>query len=677
MKSSFNISNIFMDHMVFQRGKPIRIFGEATPCSIIRGKVECFFDVCNVKSDGKWEIVFPALNEGGPYEIEISNNFDNKIVLKDVMVGEVWVCSGQSNMEYMVYNDNPFYSLYEEGKALGDTINDDKLRLLHVDRALNAHGTCDNLVYGCKWTAATSLENISKASAVGFYFGLKLREAYPDVPVGIISASWGGTMIEPWIPEKYFKDANDVRCLTKIAEAKNTTEEGSFVKISDAQKEFCKGFYDWAREFNDYDVKATADALANNPKKDVDISSWDKIDFGGFTYLKDIGISWYRKEIEIPEDWVGGDVQFFASAMSDEDEVFFDDVLIGSTTADVFEWWSVPRIYLIDKSMVTSGKHAISIRLKNHFMTGFIADDVVLSSKKNYHKIDLKEGDWYQKKEFSVVDGTLRERPSNFPIFQRPSTQAPCGMFNAMINPLTNLAIRGVLWYQGCSNREEPQYYEELNKGLIKSWRECWNDEKMPFIITQLSAFHSHNPENRLPDDFWKELEPSEDGFLKIREIQKNVTESMEDVGLVVTIDVGDHSDIHPKDKKTVAERMFATAQSFVYGDGMPLVYPDIDSVVEQDGGLLLKIKNVEGGLKLKGSQAIGEHMFELAGENGVYHWAEAKLVSSNEIFVQSKEVQNPKTVRYAWSGYPPFANIYSSNDLPLQPFRTDTQKLY
>ncbi len=674
MNIGFMVSNVFADHMVLQRNKPIRINGFATPHTAVYAEMNGVWAGGRAGEDSKWEVVLPELNAGGPYEIIIKSSHGITKKIRDVMIGDVWLCSGQSNMEFFVYRTNDI-SLGEKGKQLVEEANDADLRFLRVEHSINPLTECDMLPDSSVWAKTSDSERLCWMSAVGYLFGLELRKRDPSVPVGIISSSWGGTKIAPWIPEEYFRKANISSAIKRLEEVRKITNDEA--RLPEETKVQNARFFEWIDRFNNYAPAQSANALANWAQQKVDLSDWEKHEFSIMVQPKTAGITWYRKEIEIPADWENSPLSVFFGALNDEDEVFFDDKKIGETTCHQIEWWAYPRCYTLASEFVKAGKHAISVRLKDHGGSGGFSGDAFVFSATPEKKIDLKCGEWYKKREFATDKEKLEPRPGALPGFIFYEYGIPSCLYNSMVKPLTELEISGVLWYQGCSDADQPAEYYTLQKLLIEAWRGVFKNPKLPFFITQLAAFQDQRPDNRLPDDFWKELEPNNDGYQKIREVQKRVAEEVENAALAVTIDIGDHSDIHPTNKFDVAKRLFACARRLGYGEDVPYLCPDVESTIEQDGGLLLKIKNVGNGLLIKDATEIGEHMFALAGADGVYKWAKAKLVSASEIFVSSSEVAEPKTVRYAWSAFPPFTNIYSSDGFPLQPFRTDSEKLY
>ena len=674
MNVGFIVSNVFADHMVLQRNKPIRINGFATPHTAVYAEMNGVCAGGRTGENCKWEVVLPALDAGGPYEIIIKSSHGVTKKIQDVMIGDVWLCSGQSNMEFFVYQPDNI-SLGEKGKKLVEEANDTNLRFLRVEHSINPLTECDMLPDSSVWALPTDSERLSMMSAVGYLFGLELRQRDPSVPVGIISSSWGGTRIAPWIPEEYFKKANITSAIKRLEEVRKATNDEA--RLSPEAKALNASFFEWIERFNNYAPEQSAKALAEWAQRDVDLSDWEKHEFSTMVQPKTAGITWYRKEIEIPADWEGSSLSVFFGALNDEDEVFFDDIKVGETTCHQIEWWAYPRCYTLAAEYVKAGKHAISVRLKDHGGSGGFSGNAFVFSATPEKKIDLKSGDWFKKREFATDKDKLDPRPGVVPGFIFYEYGIPSCLYNSMVKPLTELEISGVLWYQGCSDNGEPAEYYTLQKLLIEAWRGVFRNPKMPFFITQLAGFQEQRPENRLPDDYWKDFEPNNQGYQRIREVQKLVAEEVENVALAVTIDIGDHSDIHPANKFDVAKRLFACARKFGYGEDVPYLSPDVDVVVEKDGGLLLKIKNVGDGLFIKDATEIGEHMFAIAGADGVYKWADAKLVSKDEIFVSSAAVAEPKTVRYAWSAFSPFTNIYSSDGFPLQPFRTDTEKLY
>jgi sialate O-acetylesterase len=238
-----------------------------------------------------------------------------------------------------------------------------------------------------------------------------------------------------------------------------------------------------------------------------------------------------------------------------------------------------------------------------------------------------------------------------------------------MIHPFTVLNLRGFIWYQGCSNTSNPQDYRVLQPLLIDNWRQAWNNPEAAFIITQLSAFERHDPENRLPDDYWREQQPHESGYSLLREVQDELR-SYPNTGMAVTIDIGDHSDIHPSNKKDVAYRLAKQAERLCYGNTGIVEGPHYAAKTVEGDKIRISFTNVGEGLVARDG-AVGEHSFAIAGADGNYVWAEAKI-DGNTVVVWSPEVSEPVDVRYAWSMCPPNPNLYNAEGFPMCPFRTD-----
>lgn len=649
MNPSFALRNVYTDHMVFQRGMPIRVAGTAPAETHVTVRFASdMAQTVQADSEGRWNVSFAAREAGGPYELSVMDYLGARILLKDIYVGEVWLCSGQSNMEFLVRGAK-YYSL-PDGETVAANANDSKLRLFQVQHGIGANGPIDNIPQGTSWLPANTPDAVGPFSAVGYWFGTYLREALgEDVAVGIIHASWGGSAIESWL----------------VPDGLEMKSWQDYVEKSRAD------FEKWIKAYKAYDPAATQAALANWAKPGLDLSDWH---CGPFAELKEAipeGVSWYRHDFVIPASWAGKTVTVHMDAVSDCDETFIDGVQIGAISVDTDSYWSAPRDYTIPASFATPGKHTLAVRISNHYCQGGILGAATLRAEGETETIDLKAGEWAARAEFQIEKGKLDPRPEVI-WFHKAGLEGPGvhRMYNAMIHPFTAMAVRGFAWYQGCSNTYNPDRYRETHPHLIDSWRKMFQCPDAAFLVTQLSAFEQHNPEKRLPDDYWKSLLPHDGGYPRVREVQDQLR-SIPNVGVAVTIDIGDHSDIHPSNKKDVAYRLAMQARRICYGYTGVSEGPRFATKEVEGSKIRLQFSNVGGGLITKGGDAIGEHSFAIAGADGQYHWAEARR-EGNTVVVWNDDVREPLHVRYAWGNFPPNPNLYNAEGFPLYPFRTD-----
>ena len=672
MKSHFSVRNVYGDHMVFQRGKPIRIVGTAPARSSVTATLAGKRFSATADAEANWELSFPAMQAGGPYELVVSSQAGASVTFRDILIGEVWLCSGQSNMEFPVLGNNYFYAL-RDGQEVAAEAHDDNLRLFHTQHAVSPDGPCEEAPAGCAWKTATSPEAVGPFSAVGYWFGTFLRQKLGDVPVGLIHSSWGGSLIEPWISEKAYEAAGRTKeCET--VEAVRRLASGDEGVVTELRRQEILVFENWLKKYFGSDPATTADALANWAKPGIDLSSWTQGPLPGLLGSKNVGVCWYRHEVEVPAAWAGRQMTLHVDAINDCDETFFDGEKIGSTSYNVPQYWAAPRDYAIPGKFAVPGRHVIAVRVMNHFMEGGITGEVWLSSEESADPIILNEGSWAEKREFAADIRKIGVRPTvpGNELYPRESQQTPTTLYNAMIHPFTVLNVRGFIWYQGCSNTGAPEDYAKLQPLMIDCWRQAWGHPEAAFIITQLSAFQRHSPESRLPDDFWKDLEPEEFGYQKLREVQDAML-AYPNTGVAVTIDIGDHSDIHPHNKKDVAFRLAQEAERICYGNTGITAGPRYHAKVIEGDHIRLSFTKVGGGLVAKGG-AIGPHSFAIAGADGKFVWAEAKI-EGNAVVVWSPEVLHPTEVRYAWAMFPPQANLYNAEGFPMYPFRTDAPR--
>lgn len=670
--------------MVFQRGCAVRISGYATPDFVIEGTFRGHSAKTTVPDSGEWELEFPAGPEGGPFDLTLTTGFAS-IVLHDVMVGEVWICSGQSNMEYPVGTVGPFWGLPDGEDVMRD--GDPGIRIFQTPRITCPDGPCAEPPGILRWMRGDDPEAIRPFSAVAWFFGKALRRRLgADVPIGLVHSSWGGTVIEPWIPRFAYEKAGRTGELSRIddAIAYREDDKGSFEsKYLAAQKPL----REWLRDkFFAPNAAASAAALATwaaptlPPGEDA---LWTHGKRGCARGLSQVGVTWFRREFTVPASWEGRDVLFHIDKIDDCDEMFLDGVKIGETTIDARQYWLLPRDYTAKLGQPADGRHVLAVRVQNHFNVGSFCDKLTVALDGTDEIIDLSGGEWAERVEFHVDTDKVGVRPDvpSDAYTPRTSPQTPSTLYNSMIAPFTPLALRGAIWYQGCSNRGNPKDYAPLQDLLVASWREAFRNKDLVFLGTQLSAFWSHNPDARLPDDWWCALPPEESrtgfSFVDIREAQERLLNSP-GCGLACIIDVGDHSDIHPCRKRPVGERLAQEAMRLAYGDASALPSPRAISATREGSAVRVAFRDAAVGLVSAAGAAVAPetHLFALAGDDGSYAWAEAKIEADGSVVVASPAVSRPVRVEYAWSDFPPEeAQLHRASDgFPLFPFRLEVK---
>ena len=685
MQPNFSLPNVYSDHMVFQRGKPIEIAGTAP----VRSTVQVSFDgvrkSVRAGADGEWRVEFPALPAGTGHVIRAENGCGAAIELKDVAVGDVWFAGGQSNMEFPVVGSQ-FYGL-PGGWDLAGEANDPDLRILYSQRAVSPDGPCRDLPRGACWKPATSREAVGICSAVGYLFGVLLRKRL-GVPVGIVSSNWGGCRIEPWIDEGTFRRHRCKAELGQIARARRLAKGGideATRRLKNDADRRTRLLENWLRrKFFASNPAATKAALASWAKPGLDVRGWTHGALASLSGAKEPGVIWYRREVEVPAGWDPARVRFRADWMNDTDEVFWDGRKIGATWIDTPSYWFAMRDYAVPAALAKPGRHVVAIRLANHFCSGGFGN-IWIGAEGSDDRIPLNAGDWAERVEMRPSKA-CGERPvppvGAEEVDPRASMTLPSTLFNAMFAPVAPLRLKGAIWYQGESNADDWRKYGLWQRLLVECWRRATRSPDMAFLQVQLAAYERHSPDNRLPDDFWKDFGPENDqGWTAIRRVQEGIR-SIRLCDLVTAADIGDHSDIHPSNKREVARRLDALAGKLVYGTKGVATGPVLKAVARKGSALRCTFSEVGSGLVVRDTPVCGlagrkpapgtfvpeEHAFAIAGARGKWVWAEARL-DGNAVVVSSPDVPKPARVRYAWSMYPPSMRLFNREGFPAFPF--------
>jgi len=624
---------IFTNNMVLQQHSDVPFWGNATPNKKVKittswnGKV--YETIAN--STGKWNLKVSTPVFGGPYSIDITEG--NKLKLENVMIGEVWVCSGQSNMEMPLAGWGKVMN-YEKEIA---TANYPNIRLFHVNKNSSTKPLTDLSAAKGGWVTC-SPSTVSEFSAIAYFFAKNLFDN-KNVPIGLINTSWGGTIAEAWTSGNSLKTMPDF--VTPVSEM----EKSNYDPI-DPQTKYEQDLVIWKNKVE----------LADNGKKngqaiwtgtELDETGWKPMNIPDLWENQDLpsydGVVWFRKSIEIPSDWQNRNLTLSLDLIDDNDVTYFNGIEVGHT-----EGYNLARTYTIPSNLVIAGKAVISVRVHDLSGGGGIygkASNLKLSL--SGEKSIALAGVWLYKK--GLNSGDVPAAPVNNKTPNRPTV-----LYNAMIHPILPFTIKGVIWYQGESNADRAYQYRELFPLLIKDWRKQWNIN-FPFYFVQLANFTKVRNE------------PGPSDWAELREAQLK-TLNLENTGMVVTIDIGDANDIHPKNKQEVGRRLSLIARSNVYGDKTPFSGPIYETYVVENNTIRIKFKYVEGGLKIQNGEKLKG--FEIAGLDHKFSWADA-IIDGNDVIVSCPKVDNPISVRYAWSENP-VCNLFNKADLPASPFRTD-----
>lgn len=617
------VSPMFGDHMVLQRDKTNRIWGWAKPGAKVQVEIAGHSATAQAAADGRWqaELLPPAV--GGPYTLRVSG--PETVVFTNVLVGDVWLGGGQSNMEMGM---NQIRNSDAEIKAATHP----QLRLFLVEK-MPAYAPA--VTVKGNWKVCTP-QTVSESgwggfSAVAYYFGRRVQQE-TNVPIGLIQDCWGGTPAESWA------QAESLRALggfdEKLKEIdrlhqKGGKAHGSFVTH-------------WYEEFDPGEKEYWF-------RKDLDDHDWKPVTIpGGFAELgvpTTPAVCYFRKTVVLPNPIPAGKAKIQLGVIEKMDTTQINGRWVGASS-----WVENPREYTINQDVLKPGTNVITVRmLKTRADGGF-------QSKPEQLKLVLGDkteiplaGEWKGK---LAVDA---KPPHPLPLGYENWPTMPAVLYNGMIAPVAPLAIAGALWYQGESNVGRAAEYRKLLPTMIADWRRAFQSGDFPFYIVSLAAFTQ--PKEVPGDDSWAEL----------RAAQAFVARTVKNSGLALAIDLGDPVDIHPKDKKEVGERLAFCALANHYGKKVVFAGPTFERAESLPGALKLHFKNTDGGLMVKGDK-LGE--FAVAGDDKKWFWAEAKI-TGDAVIVSSPQVANPKVASYAWQGYPR-ATLYNGAGLPAIPFRTD-----
>lgn len=658
----FTVNKLFSSHMVLQRGKPIRVFGTAKPGDSVTVSLAGKKVTTTTDASGDWLAEFPAMKAGTGYSLEITGPAQKgKLVFSDVAIGEVWLCSGQSNMGISVWSKNPNLCAANPEEEVKNA-NWPLIREFRVPMLLSPGEEKKDFTQ-TSWKVCNP-ENVKPFSALGYFFA---RQLYKDLkaPIGVIHSSWGGTNIKAWMPREAFTPAGETRALDDIANAVKTLggmEPKEFARERD------KEINAWVKKFVDVGREARkASETWKNP--DFDDSEWTSWTGEQTTSEHALRVVWYRNTINnIPASYAGKETRLAIPSFVGASEVYLNGKLVGKTDAlkPIDRMWT-SRSFNVPAGIVVPGKNVVVIRLC-YYGSG------ITKFNKNYSRIScggsgrpLSPKKWKTKTEYTVDTAKIGKCP---PLYDKiiTSPNFAGALFNSMIAPLTRYPVRGFLWYQGEADTYSPPRYYPKQRELINSWRKRWKEPELPFILVQLAGFWRHCPHKRLPDNFWKTLKPSTDNWIALREVQGEIGK-LPYVGLITAMDVGDHSDVHPRDKQTLGFRAAKEAERLAYGQNIVSRGPTYRGMKIEGDKIRIYFDELGGGLVTKDEKT--PHAFSIAGKDGKYVWADA-IIDGDTVIVSSPKATKPANVRYAWARFRPDLNLQNKEGFPAFPFRTD-----
>jgi sialate O-acetylesterase len=629
LHAKVKLPSIFSNNMVLQQQSDVPFWGEATPNKTVKITASWNNKTYETVTDalGNWKTKVSTPVYGGPYTVEISDG--SKIKLENVMIGEVWLCSGQSNMQMPLAGWGKVMN-YEQEIAAANYPN---IRLFEVERNTDTKPIQDLKAVDGGWVAC-SPKTVAEFSSVAYFFAKNIFDA-KDIPIGLISTSWGGTICEAWTSGAALKTMPDF--VAPVLAMEKSASQGI-----DMKKNFNQEMTVW-KELVDKTDTGFSGGKAQWTSLNVDESSWKPMNIPGYIEAQGLagfdGVIWMRKTIDIPADWENKVLSLNLDMIDDNDITYFNGVQIGHS-----EGYNVERKYSIPAKLVKAGKAVITVRLFDFGGNGGIYGEAKKIKLSADREISLA-GSWLYKAGFG-----MNEVPPVPAFWNEPNR--PTVLFNAMLNPIIPFTIKGVLWYQGEANTSRAYQYRELFPLMIKDWRKRWNSD-FPFYFVQLANYIETGDQAST----WAEL----------REAQLQ-TLHLENTGMAVTIDIGDAIDIHPKNKQEVGRRLALIAQANLYDQKIPYSGPIYGSYRIEGNTIRIKFNHVNGGLRAKNGDSLKG--FEIAGLDHQFHSAEGQIVG-NDIVVSCKQVEHPVAVRYAWADNP-ICNLYNGANLPASPFRTD-----
>ncbi|WP_121200237.1 sialate O-acetylesterase [Mucilaginibacter gracilis] len=615
--------------MVLQRDREITLWGWANAGEKVTIKLLNKTYHTTTALSGTWTIKLPALKAGGPYMLDIQGT--NHIQLSDVMVGDVWFCSGQSNMAV------PMERVKEKYPDEIATANFPDIRNFFVPTLSDVSNIHADLPPG-KWMKADP-QNVLAFGAASYFFAKQLYLKY-HVPIGIINSSVGGTPIQAWISAEGIKNIQPYA--GRLKQLKDTAFLNNLIHPPN-------------KTYSGAPQPTLTDQGLTGPIKWFDTAyqpkGWHNFWLPGYWADEGVkglnGVVWFRKEIDLPANLAGKAAKLFLGRIVDADETYVNGIKVGNIT-----YQYPPRRYTVAEGILKPGKNIIVVRLINTSGKGGFVPDKTYQLSCGETNIDLR-GDWKYQVGLVYpppVPGTMQPPPFS-------AQNEPSGLYNTMVAPAINYAIKGFVWYQGEANTSNPKEYKQLLPALIANWREKWGVPNSPFLYAQLPNFME------------VQYSPSESQWAQLREAQRQ-TLDVPNTAMAVTIDGGEWNDIHPLNKKVVGDRLALLAQKLAYGDaslvsGGPLY----QSSKKEGSAIVISFTNVGSGLAVNGGGELSQ--FAIAGADKRFVWAKAKI-QGDKVMVWSEQVPSPAYVRYAWADNPEGANLYNNEGLPASPFSTD-----
>ena len=618
------VPKIFGDHMVLQRSQGVNVWGWAAPKEKVTVKFHNQSKQATTDKDGKWKVILDSEEAGGPFELTVSGK-SSTVTFKDVMMGEVWICSGQSNMEWPL-------RATDNAEAAILAANNSNIRHIKIPNTVASQPMND--IKSGEWKVC-SPETVSDFTAVGYYFAQKISKEL-NVPVGLINTSWGGTHVETWTSRDAFESSDEFKgMISKMPKLDLAAISKEKTQKITQQVSAVQGHY-----------PPTPNEISTWTSPDIDDSQWPTMTLPGVwedqSWPDLDGTVWFRKSFDLAAADAGKEATLWVSMVDDSDETYINGIKVGATANE----WNKLREYTVKAGVLKSGKNVIVVKATDTGGGGGIHGEAsMLHMMVGQHNIPL-DGKWAYHIESAGDANALG--PNDYPTL----------LFNAMVSPLIPYSIRGALWYQGEANAGRAYEYRTSFPLMINDWRKHWGQGNFSFYFVQLSSWNADNG-NSEKGSTWAEL----------REAQ-TATMSLPHTGMAVTTDIGNPTDIHPRNKLDVGMRLAAIALKDNYGKNVISRGPTF----KQRNGMYIEFDNTGSGLMAKDKYGYVRG-FEVAGAEGKFFPAQA-FIDGNRILLRCDQVKDPAVVHYGWEDDAGECNLFNKEGFPAEPFRVgDTDK--
>ncbi len=631
VKAQLSFARIFTDHAVIQREKPSPVWGWATPGQIVGVKFGERSQIAKADKNGYWKVEFPPAEAGGPFLLTAQSGAE-KTELSDIWLGEVWICSGQSNMEWDVRSSDNAVAEIKRAK-------DPLIRHFKVETDVSLEPKAQLNKPRHPWTVC-SPETVADFTAVGYFFAKTLREKIgPDIAIGLLNTTWGGSHAEAWISKEGLASTDGLKNYAASYPSDWTLADELLKK---RVQKYCFG----------EPRSVTAEDELQYAQPGFDFSKWPAAsaplawDWQGMWAFR--GRGYMARFIEVPEFLNDAPASLSLGESDQVTQIWINGQPVQLDTVKNKIKATIPA------GILKQGKNTLMVHIgaqaePEWWGLGLHGEPSDIHVKWADFTLPLSGGGWH------IMPGW--NAPHRFAHLQN---NVASGIYNAMVHPLIPYAIKGAIWYQGESNAERAWQYRETFPALIQDWRRLWNDE-FPFLFVQLSSFGSNTSANY--GSSWAEL----------REAQEKTLE-LPQTGMAVTLDIGNADDIHPRNKQDVGKRLALTALAVAYSEDIAHKSPQLRNVTWEAASAVLNFNYVGDGLMAKDKFGYVRG-FEIAGEDKKFHYAQAQIIGAGQIVVYHPQGSKPVAIRYAWADAPTDANIFNSDGLPLGSFRTDDWK--